>query len=199
MFNRYLETTNKGKVHHLVYLKDCVYLAPTVQSYVMSTWNIVNEHKALQRNVNQVGKKTQEIPMQSRNWTFTTTPPQNYNRNSNKSQNEVFLKFLLQSAFMWQQNYVSKATVHWSINTPSWETSVFHNIKEEEHCGCSPILLLLLTHVAMTDMRHFCDNTRIQILKIWCWLIKELLARSVNTHTGTNCLALLLIAGKKTL
>lgn len=77
-------------------------------------------------------------------------PPQNYNRNSNKSQNEVFLKFLLQSAFMWQQNYVSKAAVHWSINTPSWETSVFHNIKEEEHCGCSPILLLLLTHVAMT-------------------------------------------------
>lgn len=124
-------------------------------------------------------------------------PPQNYNRNSNKSQNEVFLKFLLQSAFMWQQNYVSKATVHWSINTPSWETSVFHNIKEEEHCGCSPILLLLLTHVAMTDMRHFCDNTRIQILKIWCWLIKELLARSLNTHTGTNCLALLLIAGEK--
>lgn len=123
--------------------------------------------------------------------------PPNYNRNSNKSQNEVFLKFLLQSAFMWQQNYVSKAAVHWSINTPSWETSVFHNIKEEEHCGCSHILLLLLTHVAMTDMRHFCDNTRIQILKTWCWFIKELLARSVNTHTGTNCLALLLIAGGK--
>lgn len=163
----------------------------------MSTWNIVSEHKALQRNLNQVGKKTQEIPMQSRNWTFTTTPP-NYNRNSNKSQNEVFLKFLLQSAFMWQQNYVSKAAVHWSINTPSWETSVFHNIKEEEHCGCSLILLLLLTHVAMTNMRHFCDNTRIQILKTWCWLITELLARSVNTHTGINCLALLLIAGKKT-
>lgn len=146
----------------------------------------------------QKNKQTQEIPMQSRNWTFTTTPP-NYNRNSNKSQNEVFLKFLLQSAFMWQQNYVSKAAVHWSISTSSWETSVFHNIKEEEHCGCSPILLLLLTHVVMTDMRHFCDNARIQILKTWCWLIKELLARSVNTHTGINCLALLLIAGKKPL
>lgn len=103
--------------------------------------------------------KTQEIPNAEQklniyyNQKIKNT---NLTINSNEPQSGFCLIFFCYSLhfaleMMWQQNYFSKAAVHRSISTFSWETSVFHNIKEE-HCGCDFILLLLIRHHSSTEM-----------------------------------------------